>query len=424
MQSDIKLPKLRRPKAAPKPKPQQPPAEPEPDFEVDEASLDAQPAQEAGGRFSLRRHHRSLRDWWAGLGRRQRFGLLIAGIIVAGGAIWYWVYFIYGQPQIATISYVPHAKPKPKTVPSPLTGLQVSPQLAARPVTAVMIENSNDARPQSGLQDAGIVFEAIAEGGVTRFVALYQEATPQYIGPVRSLRPYFLDFAAPFQASIAHVGGSPDALAKVRNGQYRDIDQFFNAGYYWRSASRYAPHNVYTSFAKLDALNRSKGYTKSTFTPWPRNPDKKLKKAAAANKLTAVSIDIPISGPDYYVHYDYNPKTANYLRKEAGSKHLDIVDAAGKKVVQLQPRVVVAMAITRTLGSLDASGAYYSNYQDVGSGPADIFQDGGVTQVTWKKSSASAPLQFIGSDGQPFKLDSGQTWITAINSLTSVSYKP
>ena len=424
MQSDIKLPKLRRPKAAPKPKITQQPAEPEPHIIIGEEDLNDTPLKPEGGRFSLRKHHHRLRGWWAGLSHKQQFGLLVAGIILIGGAVWYWVYFIYGQPQTAVVAYVPHVKPKPKTVPSPLTGLEVSPQLAARPVTAVMIENSDDARPQSGLQDAGIVFEAIAEGGVTRFVALYQEATPQYIGPVRSLRPYFLDFAAPFQASIAHVGGSPDALARVRNGHYRDIDQFFNAGAYWRAANRFAPHNVYTSFAKLDILNRSKGYTKSTFTPWPRNPDKKIKTAVGLKKPTAASIDIPISGPDYYVHYDYNSKTSTYLRKEAGSKHLDILDPAGKKVVQLHPRVVIAMAISRTLGALDASGAYYSNYQDVGSGLADVFQDGAVTQVTWQKASASAPLQFIGSDGQSFKLDAGQTWITAINSLTEVSYKP
>lgn len=424
MQSDIKLPKLRRPKAAPKPKPAQQTAEPQPDYTIAEADLDKPTPEIPSSRLPLQKHRHRLKAWWAGLSRKHRFGILIGGIIVVGVLIWCWVYFVYGQPQAAIVSYVPHAKPKPKTVPSPLTGLQVSPQLAARPVTAVMIENSDDARPQSGLQDAGVVFEAIAEGGVTRFVALYQEATPQYIGPVRSLRPYFLDFAAPFQASIAHVGGSPDALARVRNGHYRDIDQFFNAGSYWRIANRYAPHNVYTSFAKLDALNSAKGYTKSTFTPWPRNPDKKIKKPPATKKPTAASIDIPISGPDYYVHYDYNPKTNAYLRKEAGAKHLDIVDAAGKHVVQLQPKVVIAMAIPRSFGTLDASGAYYSNYQDVGSGLADVFQDGGVTQVTWKKASENAPLQFIGSDGQPFKLDPGQTWVTAINSLTVVSYKP
>jgi hypothetical protein len=104
-----------------------------------------------------------------------------------------------------------------------------------------MIENSPDARPQSGLQDAGVVVEAIAEGGITRFLTLFQESQPQYIGPVRSLRPYYIDFAAPFQAGIAHVGGSPEALSRVRNGSYRDLDQFFNSAYFSRISARPAP---------------------------------------------------------------------------------------------------------------------------------------------------------------------------------------
>lgn len=424
MQGDIKLPSPQRPKAAPKPTPPQPAADPQLDFSITEENIDNTAPKKTEKRLNLGKHHRRLRDWWGSLGRKERFGFLIAGILLAGGLALCWVYYIYAQPAPPIVSYIPHAKPQPKTVPSPLTGVEVLPQLAARPVTAVMIENSYDARPQSGLQDAGVVFEAIAEGGVTRFVALFQESEPQYIGPVRSLRPYFLDFAAPFQASIAHVGGSPDALARVRNGHYRDIDQFFNAGAYWRSPSRYAPHNVYTSFAKLDALNRSKGYTKSTFSPWARKPTKKAKKSAVTAKPAAAQIDIHISGPDYYVHYDYNLKSKVYLRFEAGSKHLDLVDAAGKHAVQLQPKVVIAMAIPRSFGALDASGAYYSNYQDVGSGLADVFQDGGVTQVTWKKASQDSPLQFIGSDGQPFMLDPGQTWVTAVNDLTMVSYKP
>jgi hypothetical protein len=137
------------------------------------------------------------------------------------------------------------AAPKPTTVASPLSGVQVSPDLAKRPVTGIMIENSPDARPQSGLQDAGVVYEAIAEGGITRFLALFQDSRPQYIGPVRSLRPYYIDFGWPYQAAIAHVGGSPDALTQIRSGSYRDLDQFFNSGTYSRINSRVAPHNVY-----------------------------------------------------------------------------------------------------------------------------------------------------------------------------------
>ena len=107
-----------------------------------------------------------------------------------------------------------------------------------------MIENSPDARPQSGLKAAGVVYEAIAEGGITRFMALYQTSKPELIGPVRSLRMYYLDWFAPYSASIAHVGGSLNALTEARSGKYRDLDQFFNSQTYWRASDRYAPHNV------------------------------------------------------------------------------------------------------------------------------------------------------------------------------------
>jgi hypothetical protein len=106
---------------------------------------------------------------------------------------------------------------KSNTVASKLTGLQVAPAVAGSTVTAIMVENSDEARPQSGLSQAGIVFEALAEGGVTRFLTLYQEGQGQTtsIGPVRSARSYFIDWMMPFNAAYAHVGGSPAALAEI-----------------------------------------------------------------------------------------------------------------------------------------------------------------------------------------------------------------
>lgn len=149
--------------------------------------------------------------------------------------------------QPGTLKTTSFKKPEPTIYYSPLTGRQVDSEAATKQaVTGIMIENSPDARPQSGIKQAGIVYEAVAEGGITRFLALYQEAKPGLIGPVRSVRMYYVDWVAPYNASVAHIGGSAAALAEVRNGSYRDIDQFFNAPYYWRATDRYAPHNVYT----------------------------------------------------------------------------------------------------------------------------------------------------------------------------------
>ncbi len=311
----------------------------------------------------------------------------------------------HGATQIKTT-----AKPDNR-VASPLTGLKVDSELAKRPVTGIMIENSPDARPQSGIQDAGVIFEAIAEGGITRFMTLYQEATPQYIGPVRSLRPYYIDWATSFDASIVHIGGSPDALAQIRSSG-KDLDQFFNSGSFWREASRAAPHDVYTSFQRLDALNKSKGYTSSTFTSWPRKTDQKLATPSAK------SIDLAISSAAYNVHYDYDAASNSYLRSEGGAAHVATSSANGPGI-QLAPKVVIAAVMPYSI--VDSSG--HSGYGVNGSGTVYVFEDGGVTMGTWSKVDRSSQLTFADAAGQPIKLNAGQTWVSAVQD-GQVHYSP
>jgi hypothetical protein len=306
-------------------------------------------------------------------------------------------------------------KPAPKPAPvvkyySPLTGLQVDSVAATKQaVTAIMIENSPDARPQSGLKQAGVVYEAIAEGGITRFLTLHQQDKPQLIGPVRSVRMYFVDWLAPYNASVAHVGGSAAALAEVRNGNYRDIDQFFNGNYYWRATDRYAPHNVYTSFAKLDALNQAKGYTTSDFTGFSRVDGK----PSAAPDATSIAINF--SGPLYNTTYAYNKASNSYDRSQAGAPHLDREDG------QISPSVVIAMHIDMSLIMQDG---YREDITTTGSGEATIFQNGTAQNVTWHKASRTGQLNFTDATGADVPLVRGQTWIAAVpNGSGSVSWQ-
>ena len=263
---------------------------------------------------------RIKRNWFK---RHKKLSIILAITLVlligAGTA----AAFYFLKPKAETAKVVVTKKepaPEPPKYYSPLTGSQVDNEAATKQaVTGIMIENSPDARPQSGIKNSGAVFEAIAEGGITRFLVLYQEQKPQLIGPVRSVRMYYVDWVAAFNASVAHVGGSAAALAEVRNGNYRDIDQFFNAATYWRATDRYAPHNVYTSFEKIDALNSSKGYTSSRFTGFTR------KDSTASKTPTATSIDVTISGPLYNSHYAYNATTNTYDRSQAGAPHLSLI---------------------------------------------------------------------------------------------------
>lgn len=349
--------------------------------------------------------HQILRDK-----KGVRYFVIALGIIfVSGIGLFAWI--VTHEPK-APITYAV-TKPKPKVVPkfySPLTGVEVVDEAATkRQVTAIMLENSPDARPQSGLKDAGIVYEAVAEGGITRFIALYQEARPGLIGPVRSVRPYYVEWADAYDAAVAHIGGSARALEMIRSGSYGvDLDQFFNAGTYWRATDRYAPHNVYTNFDKLDALTASKSKTTSTFTGFPRKNEAKSATPSASN------IDINVSTGYYTVNYVYDPITNSYIRSEGGDKHLD------REGGQIQPKVVIAMKVPMTLGFEDGNREQITT---TGSGEADIFQDGIVTAATWTKADVKSQIIFTGADGKPIALDRGQTWITALDNTKSVTWQ-
>ena len=338
---------------------------------------------------------------WTRLHHTTTFALAGAGVVLATAIAAGALLFQTPEPAPAPLAVTKKPAPSPPLVYySPLTGVQVPDQASTQQaVTAIMIENSPDARPQSGLKPAGVVFEAIAEGGITRFLALYQEAKPQLVGPVRSVRLYYVDWLAPFQASVAHVGGSKFALDEVRNGNYRDIDQFFNAGSYWRATDRYAPHNVYTSFEKLDALNLKKGYTTSVFTAWPRADGK------PAATPTATGIDVKISGPTYNSHYDYDPTTNTYKRFEGGAPHND------REAGQITPAVVIVIDTTMSRVLEDG---YREQITTTGSGRARIFQNGTVVEGTWSKPDRGSQITFTATDGKPIVLGRGQTWITAV----------
>ena len=332
------------------------------------------------------------------------FGITIAVILLTGGGLLWWI----SKQSSGDIASMPPTKIVMKYY-SPLSGVQVADENATkRAVTAVMIENSPDARPQSGLADADVVFEAVAEGGITRFIALYQPSRPSLIGPVRSLRSYYADWAAGFDPSVAHVGGSGDALSMIRSGNYGvDIDQFFNSNYYWRATDRAAPHNVYTSFDKLDALNASKSHTSSTFTFAPRTNEK----AVATPDATHIAIDV--STGIFSVGYDYNATKNSYDRKEGGVAHMD------REKGQISPKVVIALKTAISL----KSDADHMDITTIGSGQAYVFQNGTVIEGTWSKSSPKGQLFIKDKAGQEIKLNRGQTWITTVGNDRNVSWQ-
>lgn len=345
-------------------------------------------------------------SFWVKSHKKLAILLSIVIVLIIGGGIATALYL--NRPAPAPVATTPAPTPEPEPEPvkyySALTGREVkSPSTVTRQVTGIMIENSPESRPHSGLKNSGVVFEAIAEGGITRFLVLYQEDQPDLIGPVRSLRMYYVDWVAAFDASIAHIGGSSRALAEVRNGSYKDIDQFFNPGAYWRATDRYAPHNVYTSFERLNALNKAKGYTSSNFTGFERRDAKPVAEP------DATKIGVTISSDLYNSSYTYDAAKNVYLRNQAGAPHTD------REKGQISPSSVIVMKVPMSLVFEDG---YRQQINTIGSGEAHIFQDGTVQKVTWKKPSKTKQITFTDAEGEIVPLVRGQTWITAVPATT------
>ena len=213
-----------------------------------------------------------------------------------------------------------------------------------------------------------------------------------------------------FDCALAHAGGSPEALANIKSWSTKDLDQFANGGAYWRIDSRYAPHNLYTSTAKLNELETAKGFGAASFTPLTR------KKDTASKTPTAASIDLSISSYSFNPHFDYDASTNSYKRSQAGAAHM-VVNAAGAEV-QLQPKVVVVL-----ITSYGVASDKHSQYGVTGSGEAYVFQDGAVTKGTWHKDDTRTSLSLTDEAGQPLGLNAGQTWFTALPEADKIAYK-
>lgn len=297
--------------------------------------------------------------------------------------------------------------PAPTTEASKLSGIEVPIGTNEKPIISIQIENSPDARPQSALKDAGVVFEAIAEGGITRFNANYLETEPDYIGPIRSVRSYYVGLASAFDPVIVHAGGSGDGLAKISELGMKDLDHGPNAGAFQRAGDRFAPHNLYSSKAALDQVSAERGYTGGDTKSFAR------KKEEPGKPVTARAIDLAISSALYNVHYDYIPETNSYNRVMGGAPHTD-----HRTGVQISPKVVIALAMAYSQSGI------LSVYQYNGSGAGTIFQDGQAIPVTWTKAGDKEQFSFVDAAGQPVNINPGQTWITLLKGPEQITFSP
>lgn len=297
---------------------------------------------------------------------------------------------------------------------SPLTGLETkNKNIATDEATCIMIENSTDARPQSGLNAAGVVYEAVAEGGITRFMAIYKGDLPAWVGPIRSARQTFVHLARPYNCGYVHVGGASNAIETLKTAGYRDLDGGWVEGQYvFRVSDRFAPHNVYTDAEHLNTWSSNKGWTKSEFTGFKRvKPDTIIE----PEEYTAKTITVTMAGDNSYnVVWKYNPDTNQYSRSHAyGGAHMD--RAKNNQQTQITTDVVIAVKMTTVARSSEPK---YYDHTTTGSGEAYIFQNGIIQKATWRRANIKDELKFFDSENNEIELNRGRTWISIYNNTS------
>ncbi|MCQ6561640.1 DUF3048 domain-containing protein [Paenibacillus mendelii] len=328
------------------------------------------------------------------------FALLLLAVIVAGCSS------KEQQPPVEDVIAPPPVETAPEddgiVVPAepdftaPLTGLKQDTAADKRAI-AVMINNMSKARPQSGLPHADMVWEVLAEGGITRLVAIFQsDDFPDAIGPIRSIRPYLIELGETYGGLLVHAGGSPDAYAILQKQKKPYLDEITNAGsYYWRDKSRKAPHNLYSNLEKLRQGADKKNY--KTDVPVPVYPFAEEGATAGGSPATQVGISFLLK--NYKVSYAYDPATRLYARSINDKPHTDLTTEK-----QLTTTNIVVLGAKQTV------------YDDIGrlkidlesGGPAMLVQLGQAVDCTWERSGDGVIR--IMKDGKELPFVPGKTY--------------
>jgi len=292
----------------------------------------------------------------------------------------------------------------------------------------VMVENHVDARPTLGLSRADIIYEAVAEGGITRFLTLYLCQDSGDIAPVRSARTYFLDWVSEYDALYAHVGGAntpgpADALGQIRDYGILDMDQF-GLGFptFWRGTDKLAPHNVHSTTTKLwEAANQRNYGPKDKdgkkwdekFVPWKFKDEAQLTERGDQKPIT---VPFWSQTPDYTVTWKYDKQSNNYLRYHGETAQIDPVTNE-----QLAAKnIIIQLEVEKTANDGYPDG--HLLYGTTGSGNALIFQDGKAIKGKWIKKDRTSRTQYVDSQGKEIKLDRGLIWIETIPVGNNVGY--
>ena len=273
---------------------------------------------------------------------------------------------------------------------------------------AVMINNHHDAWPQCGIQDAYLVYEIIAEGGITRMFALYKDQETAKIGSIRSARHYFIDYAEENDAIFVHWGGSPQAYSRIGSSDIEDIDGMALEGSVFfrdRTLKRNYEHTGFTSMEKLKEYADKQGYTRDTNKDLLLNysvDEITLDKMDGAKSAQEVLIDYS----DYHnTSYEYDETNKVYLRSMAGKPNVDLETGEQYTV----KNIIVYSLKNYTLN--DGEGKGRQELENLGTGEGYFITEGYAVPITWEKESHSGQTVYKYLDGKEITVNDGNTFI-------------
>ncbi len=279
---------------------------------------------------------------------------------------------------------------------------------------AVMLDNHSDARPGAAVADAPLVIEAPVEGGITRMMMFFPDGGSdlERIGPVRSARPYYVEWAQEYGAILVHVGGSPQALKVLTEYEESyNLNQMVHGAYFWRDRARYAPHNVYSSTDLLQSAREKLDYAELDFdTSRPFKQGGFVGRPVGDPPVESVSIDY--STASYHVTWKYDGDTNTYARYQGKGEFTDEDNqpvTADNVIVQFAKVEVIDYVGRKEIAT-------------EGEGDAVVFRDGRAIEAVWVKDEGSRTrFLFVGSD-EEIPINVGTTWIQVVAEDTSVEY--
>lgn len=289
----------------------------------------------------------------------------------------------------------------------PYTGEETSKENADKVAFMAIIENSTDSRPQSGISKADFTFETMAEGGIPRFISLFQKNTVKEIGPIRSARSYFIDISKEFKLPFAHCGGSEDALNSIKAQNLMSLNEMANGSYYWRDKTRKAPHNLYTSSEKLIELIKNKNYA--------NNKDVNIKfdnEYWENDSLPNANMVKLILNRFYNTHYEF--QDSRYI------KYMDNVKTIDK--AYNEPVAVKNIVIQKTSITLNKD-KIHVDIPLVGKGEGYVISNGKYQKINWFREGINSPTILKDLDGKEVPLSEGNTWWNIIDKNNVVEIK-